>query len=188
MTNIIVAFSRPEDARNIKNIIVRNGFRVVAVCNSGAQAVSSLDGLHGGILVSGYRFEDMLYTELRELVPREFAMLLVASARRVGDALPEGVTWLPMPLMVHDLLEALMRLDEEQSRRKRISRQKPAVRGEEDRRVIEQAKELLMVRNGMTENEAHRYIQKCSMDSGSTLVETAQKLLSLMGQADRRSG
>lgn len=181
MTNIIVAFSKPEDARSIKSIIVRNGFPVVAVCGSGAQTVSSLDGLHGGIIVSGYRFHDMLYAELRELVPQEFAMLLVASARRVGDALPEGVTWLPMPLMVHDLLEALLKLDEEQSRRKRIARQKPAERSAGDRQAIAQAKELLMARNNMTESEAHRYIQKCSMDSGSSMAETAQKLIRLMG-------
>ena len=180
MTNIIVAFSKPEDARSIKNIIVKNGFPVVAVCSSGAQTISSLDGLHGGIIVSGYRFNDMLYTELRELVPQEFAVLLVASARRVGDALPEGVTWIPMPLMVHDLLEAIIKLDEEQSRKKRIARQKPAARSEGDRQAIAQAKELLMARNNMTESEAHRYIQKCSMDSGSSMVETAQKLISLM--------
>lgn len=180
MTNIIVAFSKPEDAKSIKNIIVRNGFPVVAVCNSGAQAISSLDGLHGGIIVSGYRFGDMLYSDLRELMPREFAMLLVASARRVGDALPDGVTWLPMPLMVHDLMEALLGLDEELSRRRRAARQKPAERSEGDRQAITRAKELLMERNSMTESEAHRYIQKCSMDSGSSMVETAQKLISLM--------
>lgn len=31
MTNVIVAFSREEDAKNIKNILVRNGFMVAAV-------------------------------------------------------------------------------------------------------------------------------------------------------------
>ncbi len=180
MTNIIVAFSKPEDARNIKNIIVKNGFQVISVCSSGAQAVNSLDGLHGGIIVSGYRFDDMLYSELRELMPPEFDMLLVASARRVGDTVPEGVTWLPMPLMVHDLIEGLTRLDELQSRRRRIRRQKPAGRSDEDRRVIDLAKQLLMERNHMTESEAHRYIQKCSMDSGSGLVETAHKLIQLI--------
>ncbi|MFR3319996.1 MAG: ANTAR domain-containing protein [Lachnospiraceae bacterium] len=32
----------------------------------------------------------------------------------------------------------------------------------------------------MTEEEAHRYLQKTSMDSGTNLVETAQMLLTLM--------
>lgn len=37
-----------------------------------------------------------------------------------------------------------------------------------------------MVRNHMTEEEAHRYLQKTSMDSGTNLVETAQMVLSMM--------
>jgi AmiR/NasT family two-component response regulator len=32
----------------------------------------------------------------------------------------------------------------------------------------------------MTEEEAHRYLQKTSMDSGTNLVETAQMVLSMM--------
>ena len=47
--------------------------------------------------------------------------------------------------------------------------------------VIKEAKELLMARNHMTEEEAHRYLQRCSMDSGTNVVETAQMVLSLMG-------
>lgn len=37
-----------------------------------------------------------------------------------------------------------------------------------------------MNRNNMTEEEAHRYIQKCSMDSGTNLVETSQMVLSVL--------
>ena len=32
----------------------------------------------------------------------------------------------------------------------------------------------------MSEEEAHRYLQKTSMDSGTNLVETAEMLLALM--------
>ena len=46
--------------------------------------------------------------------------------------------------------------------------------------MIKQAKELLMERNHMSETEAHRYIQKCSMDSGTNIVETAQMIMSLI--------
>lgn len=37
-----------------------------------------------------------------------------------------------------------------------------------------------MERNHMTEEEAHRYIQKCSMDTGTNLVETAEMITTLM--------
>ena len=40
----------------------------------------------------------------------------------------------------------------------------------------------MMERNNMTETEAHRYIQKCSMDSGTNMVETAHMILDIMKQ------
>ena len=37
-----------------------------------------------------------------------------------------------------------------------------------------------MERNHLTEEEAYRYIQKCSMDSSTSMVETAQMILTLI--------
>ena len=45
---------------------------------------------------------------------------------------------------------------------------------------VDEAKKLLIERNHMTEEEAHRYIQKCSMDSGTNMAEMAQMVLSMM--------
>ena len=53
-------------------------------------------------------------------------------------------------------------------------------RTEEEKKILWEAKAVLMERNHMTEEEAHRYIQKCSMDSGTNLVETAQMVLTLL--------
>ena len=53
---------------------------------------------------------------------------------------------------------------------------------------MDQAKKLLMERNGMSENEAHRYIQKCSMDSGTNMVETAQMVISLIRGQNNAGG
>ena len=65
-------------------------------------------------------------------------------------------------------------------RRRRKRREKPRERNEEQARLIKDAKEVLMSRNHMSEEEAHRYIQKCSMDSGTNMVETAQMVLTMM--------
>ena len=180
MTNVIVAFSRIEDARNIKNVLVRNGFEVTAVCTSGAQVLNSLDSLNGGILVSGYRFEDMLYQEICDCMPDCFQMLLVASPNLWSDGEKDRVVFLPLPLKVHDLVSMVQTMIQAQIRKKRKLKQQPKGRSESDRAVIDRAKMLLMERNDMTELEAHRYIQKCSMDSGTNMVETSQMLLSLL--------
>lgn len=180
MTNIIVAFSKPEDGKNIKGILVRNGYQVVAVCTSGSQALSAAEGVGSGIVVSGYRFEDMLYDELRQYLPAAFDMLLISSPSRWGGQAPGNVICLPMPLKVHDLISTLEMMVQAQVRIRRKMKNRPRERSSEERRLIDEAKALLMERNNMTESEAHRYIQKCSMDSGTNLVETAQMVISLI--------
>ena len=38
----------------------------------------------------------------------------------------------------------------------------------------------------MSEEEAHRYMQKCSMDSGNNMVETAKMIFALMKYSNCR--
>jgi response regulator NasT len=65
-------------------------------------------------------------------------------------------------------------------RRRRKAKLKPKTRSTQEENDIKAAKSLLMERNHMTEEEAHRYLQKCSMDSGTNIVETAQMVLAMM--------
>ena len=178
MANIIVAFSRPEDGKCIKGILVRSGYDVAAVCMSGSQALSAAEDLSGGILVCGYRFEDMMYDELRQSA--SFEMLVLASPSRWNGVQTQGVVCLPMPLKVHNLLSTLDMMVQAQQRIRRKLRSRPKERSKEEQDLINEAKALLMERNNMTESEAHRYIQKCSMDSGTNLVETSQMIISLI--------
>ena len=180
MTKIIVAFSKPGDAKNIKNILMRSGFQVVAVCTSGGQVLTCMEDLNGGIIVSGYRFEDMLYRDILEYMPKEFEMLLVASPNRFGGMMPQGIVCLPMPIKVQVLVDTLEEMCESQTSRKKKRKKQPVQRSEEETKLILEAKELLMERNRMAELEAHRYLQKCSMDSGTNMVETAQMVLAMM--------
>ena len=51
---------------------------------------------------------------------------------------------------------------------------------EKEQNYISNAKMMLMQRNHLSEDDAYRYIQKSSMDSGTNMVETAQMLLMLL--------
>ena len=180
MANIIVAFSKPEDGKSIKGILVRSGYEVAAVCMSGSQVLSAAEDLSGGIVVCGYRFEDMMYDELRQCLSSNFEMLVLASPARWSGIQMSGVVCRHMPLKVHDLLSTLDMMLQAQQRIRRKLRSRPRERSKEEQDLINEAKALLMDRNNMTESEAHRYIQKCSMDSGTNLVETAQMIISLI--------
>ena len=180
MVNIIVAFPKAENAESIKRILLRSGYPVDAVATTGAQALQFANSSKGGILICNYRFVDMMYTELYEYLPPSFQMLLVASPDVCSDRQIADLMCLAMPLKVHELVQTLEMISYSIARKRKKERMQPKQRSEEEQKLLNGAKDLLMERNNMTEEEAHRYIQKRSMDNGTGLVETAQMILSLM--------
>ena len=182
MADIIIAFPKLDDAKNLRKLLIRNGYDVNKVCDSGSGIVEAVNRLDGGIVISGYRFSDMHYTEINDYLPKGFQMLLLASPAKLAECDPGKVVPLAMPFKVQDLLNTLEMMMVQYNRWHKKQRAKPKARSENDRKVITAAKELLMGRNQMTEDEAHRYIQKLSMDSATALVETAEMLLELNGK------
>lgn len=180
MTNIIVVFPRLENARSIRNVLVRNGFSVTAVCTTGAQALSHLEDYNEAVVVCSYRLVDMVCLELFDLMPEGMEMLVVTSPNFISEVNRQGIVCLSTPLKVNELISTAGMMCRSQERVRRRRRQKPRERNEEDQEAIRRAKELLMDRNRMSEEEAHRYLQKCSMDSGNNMAETAKMVLTTM--------
>lgn len=135
MVNVIVAFSKPEDARNIKNILTRSGFSVVAVCNSGASVLAQAEGLSDGLIVCGYRLKDMLYAGLHENLAPGFSLLVVSSPNRWDSHMPEDVVCLPMPLKVHDLVSTVEMMSQALTRSRKRRQQQPRQRDEGEKKT-----------------------------------------------------
>ena len=115
-----------------------------------------------------------------EDIPSYFEMLLLASGRVIAEA-PTSVLTVEMPMKVSDLVNTVdMMLSQiERQAKKREERNRKRVPGK-SRITFPNAKFLLMERNHLSEEDAYRYIQKCSMDSGTNMVETAQMVLMLL--------
>ena len=78
-----------------------------------------------------------------------------------------------------ELVRAMEEMFEWQ-RRKRRGRK--SERNERQNQIISRAKAQLMEKKEMSEAEAHRYLQKYSMESGNSLTETAQMILEMMDE------
>lgn len=182
MADIIIAFPKFDDAKNLRKLLMRNGYDVTAVCDSGSQIIEAVNRLDGGIVISGYRFSDMYYMEICDYLPKGFQMLLLASPMKLAEIDVREIVSLAMPFKVKDLLNTLEMMMVQYNRWKKKQKHKPKARSDSDRKVIQTAKELLMERNRMTEDEAHHYIQKLSMDSATNLVETAEMIIELNGK------
>ena len=182
MVNVIVALPKLEEAKTLKSILVRNGFQVTSVCTTGSQAISQADGLHDGLVICGYKLEDMLYDELKYSLPPGFELLLLASQRILAEVYGEDVLCLAMPLKLNDLVNTVGMMTDDIARRRKKKEQLPQKRSAQEELLVKEAKEVLMDRNNMSEEEAHRFLQKSSMESGTSLVETAQMVLMMYQQ------
>lgn len=181
MASVIVAFSRAENGKGIKNVLIKNGYHVVAVCTSGAQVLAAAGELDGGIIVSGSRFEDMMIEDLCGDLPQEFTVLLVAGQKNMPGGVPDRAVLLSYPLKVYDLVNAMEMAAGEQERQRKRRRMRPKQRSDEEKKVISEAKRRLMEENYMTEEEAHQYIQRCSMDNGCSMTETTREIVGMYG-------
>lgn len=180
MSNIVVAFPNQENATNIKNLLTRSGYNVAAVCTTGAAAINAAQRFDDGILICGYKFHDMIFSSIREFLPKNIDMLLVASQDKWQDCSDNDIVCVAMPLKINDFLNTVEMMDQAIYRRRKKLKAQPKIRSDEEIKMIDEAKKVLIEKNNMTEPEAHRYIQKTSMDSGNTLLETARMVLDIM--------
>ena len=179
MSSIVIALPKIEDAKKIRAVLERHGFTVASVCTTASNALSSASELGSGVLICSHRLPDMNYLDLSECMPGEFEMLLLASARMLCEV-PTSILSVQMPLKASDLVNTVNMILTQQERRRRKEKKKPKARSWKEQNYISNAKMMLMQRNHLSEDEAYRYIQKSSMDSGTNMVETAQMLLMLL--------
>lgn len=179
MIGVIVVFPKPEEAKGIRNLLTRNGIQVIATCTTGAQAVTFFDHVDEALVVCGYKFSDMLYTELSEYLPDTYEMLLVAPSSSFAQCDRSKVVSLCMPIRAQELIDTTNILLQGLYQQHKKRKAQPKQWSSEERGVIESAKLRLMEQKKMTEAEAHRYLQKTSMDNGVNMVETAQMVLEI---------
>lgn len=180
MISIIVAFPKIEDADKIKALLVKSGFTVHGVVNSGASAIQMAEELESELIICGCRFPDMTCRDIKENIPVNSKLLVLAS-KRVWDAYGgDDILFLEMPLKMHELLNTLEMIIRAKERARKKVKNKHILRNNEDRELIMKAKLMLMDKNNLSEEDAYRYIQKNSMDSGNSMADTASMILSIL--------
>lgn len=178
MQSIIVAYFKEEDARKIRSLLAKRGIETAGIATTGAQVLSKVSDLDEGVVICGCQLRDMNFLDLATSLPEQFRMMLICSPDRLGDQeIPKNVVFLSTPLKVGELLQSLQDITGIYRSRRKIHL--PPGRSAEDIEKMNKAKSILMERNHMTEPEAHRYLQKRAMDTGTGIVEIAEMVIML---------
>lgn len=173
MDRIVLAIADDQLRETILKILRKNGVEVRISCRSGQEALRAVHRMDGGVVISSARLTDMTADELAETLGGNALMLVLARPSELDFCENESLFRVPLPVHSGELLggvRILLQLDEH-SAAARVPK-----RSEEDRKIITEAKELLIEKNEMTEDEAYRFIQKRSMETSTPMPEVARMI------------
>lgn len=183
MGTVLISMPRSEDAVRIGQIVQGGGLMMdTEICQTGSEILRIANDRDFGVVICTKRLKDMSYSEIAEYLPSSFGIIILTSDSTI-ETFSDRMVKVQLPFKRSGILSTIEMLTESFTRRPRRKKQNPPrVRTEEEKRIIDNAKLILMNRNGMSEPEAFRYIQKTSMDTGRTTVETAEMIF-LMNNA-----
>ena len=176
MGSVVIAMPKTEDAKRMAGMLRQRGINVDLACSTGSEALKCINARDYGIVICGYRLQDMSHMDLLRMLPDYFEMITLTSESK-APLCADAVEKVTMPLQIHILLETIDRVLSRIEKRVRHDKKGPGSRSEEDRLVIEQAQQIIMDERGIERIESYRYIQKRSMDSSMSMVEMAKKLI-----------
>lgn len=178
MIPIVLAFSGDQMAQKIERILSAEGYLIARICHSGAEVLRTLEKEERILLISSYRLSDLSAHEILEMAGgRVYPLILLNPAQNDlgGD---ECAMYLRSPITRADLISSVKMLDAisgqgNRSHQKASRQERPT----EERALITAAKELLMERYHMSEETAHRFMQKESMNHKRKMADTARLIL-----------
>lgn len=179
MGTVLIAMPKPDDALRFEGLISGYGLMLdTKICSTGSEMLRIANDRDFGVVICTKRLRDMSYCELAEYLPQTFGMIVVTKDSSV-ETFSERMVKLMLPMRTSELISTVEMLVSDFMRPKKKKDKASGGKSEEEKQIIQKAKLLLMDRNGMSEPEAFRYIQKVSMDTGRKAVETAEMILYL---------
>ena len=174
MRQVIVAFERQANCDRLREIIETGGEFSCVPCRTADQVRRTVRKLRLDLVVCGFKLGEESCESLFYDLPQRCTMLMVAPQAQLELCEAEGIFKLQAPVRRSELLASVRLLAQlHHSGRDEA----PAQRSQEEQELVDQAKAVLMDRHGMTEEQAHRFLQKQSMDNGARLADTAKLVL-----------
>ena len=163
MERAIVAFADERIRQKSLCLLSREGWETM-VCASGAEVIRMARQLGSAMVICGFHLPDMTADTLAAELRGTAVLLVIARASYLDLCGGENLYKLPLPATHAEFMASLRLLLDFESTH---LRHPVSGSGEE-------AQQLLMDVNRMSEEEAHRFLQRRAMDSGMKLAEAAR--------------
>jgi len=181
---VLLADPDPEFRKKLKDLLQQHGYLVVAETEDGRSTLQAAfqsqpdiiimegkipgcKGLEVARVIEEHHLAPVVLVTShchRELIEEaKFSSVLGYLTKPIDD-----VNLIPTLEMALATFKRLVRMEQENRKLKKML---------EERKLIDQAKRLLMEKKGLSEQAAHRHMQKLSMDHSSSLAKVAHRII-----------
>jgi Response regulator with putative antiterminator output domain len=183
MKNVLIAFSNPLLTNWVTTVLQRGGYNIEYTCKTGGDVIRVADFCTSPVVVNGFQFSDMTAETLNAALECRLAMVTVVLPHQRDLLERDDMLVVQYPLSSMDLLAAIEKAERLAACRAvgnglgKPGPNHPNERPAEEKLLILKAKNNLMEQLQMTESQAHRFLQKSSMDRGLKLIDAARMVL-----------
>jgi AmiR/NasT family two-component response regulator len=183
-TRVIIADDESLIRMDLREMLTNLGYLVVGEVADGRSAVNQARELRPDVVVMDIKMPDMDGIEAAKILTEErvapVVLLSAYSQRELVERAREAgvVAYLVKPYREEELAPAievaLARFTEFKDLEKQVADLQQAL---ETRKLVDRAKGILMDKQGLTESEAFRKIQKMSMDNRKAMKDVAEAII-----------
>ena len=174
MDRVVLAFSKDETADKIKMMLAGSGYDVYTVCHSKAELLRTVSDMDEVLIIMGYKLPDGTVDDVYDDLMEGQKLMSIVKAERQSSIYNQDIFVVTLPLNRQLLINSVETFVGIIERRKHRAKRTP-----EEEKIIRDAKAYLMETHRMSEEQAHRFIQKRSMDTGAKFIDTARMILNI---------
>ena len=170
MARIVIAGRSAQSREQMASLLSSSGYPVYRLCSSAGELRRVLNDCDDGLLILAGQLPDCSADELFWDYGSQVQILLIARPPVLEACEEAGVFRLALPTSQQAVLGAVEMLT--QLHRMRLPR-----RSADEKQLVEEAKALLMRRDGLTEPQAHRMLQQAAMSRGLRMADCAAQII-----------
>ncbi len=170
MARIVIAGRSAQSREQMASLLSSSGYPVYRLCSSAGELRRVLNDCDDGLLILAGQLPDCSADELFWDFGSQVQILLIARPPVLEACEEAGVFRLALPTSQQAVLGAVEMLTQ-------LHRMRLPKRSADEKRLVEEAKALLMRRDGLTEPQAHRMLQQAAMSRGLRMADCAAQII-----------
>lgn len=181
---VIVGSSSEKIIKQLSHFLIEEGIEIVGEISGGQELLRRVHTVYPDLVIIDHRLKGMSGHEVSELLVDKKICPVIAmiNVDTMGDFINLSQESIFIPLirpcsrsMLINTIHLLLKTSENGYDLEKIVE---IVKSDEDiKKLILQAKKMLMEHMGLTEDEAHRRLQKQSMDKGVSKIKVAEMII-----------